>query len=67
MVQDNCLIISSRCKKCSSGNYIFHCANAGTLSLCVEKADNDTPMDWAANDRPTALQTHAADNEQDAS
>ena len=43
--------------------YIFHCAKSGTLSLCVEKED----MDWDAEDRPQALASAPAANQQDAS
>ena len=43
--------------------YIFHCAMAGTLSLCVEKED----MDWDAENRPLALASNPAENQQDAS
>ena len=43
--------------------YIFQCAKAGTLSLCVEKAATD----WDAENRPQSLTANPATNAQDAS
>lgn len=43
--------------------YIFHCSKGGILSLCVEKKD----MNWTAENRPKALETNAANNQEDAS
>ena len=43
--------------------YIFQCAKAGTLSLCVEKA----AADWDAENRPQSLTANPATNAQDAS
>lgn len=43
--------------------YIFHCSKSGTLSLCVEKED----MDWDAENRPQALASTPAEDQQDAS
>lgn len=47
--------------------YIFQCAKGGTLSVCVEKDDEETPVNWDAEDRSVALQSAPAENAQDAS
>ncbi len=43
--------------------YIFHCSKAGTLTLCVEKEDQN----WTAENRPKGLAAAPAENPQDAS
>lgn len=43
--------------------YIFQCAKAGTLTLCVE----GTATNWAAENRPLTLVSNPAENVQDAS
>jgi hypothetical protein len=43
--------------------YIFQCAKAGTLTLCVE----GTATNWAAENRPLTLVPNPAENAQDAS
>ena len=45
--------------------YIFRCSKGGTLTLCVEKADNG--ISWAAENRPLTLTSAPADDAQDAS
>ena len=43
--------------------YIFQCNRSGVLSLCVERED----MHWKAENHPQTFESHAAQNQQDAS
>lgn len=46
--------------------YIFQCSKGGTLSVCVEK-EQDQNIDWDAEDRSLTLNSAPAANAQDAS